>query len=334
MSKKVILGSLGAAAVYISAAFPAMAKTEIVGIEELRNACLNHENHEQIRPGKVTFKCRKDTDFWVRTGSKNICLPNEGSLCVQAYIKGQQYSTDWWSLPYQVDSQLGQCEEYEQWKATTMYSEPGSCDLLDKITIAGGEVAYCEARMEEEGYNVSTEETIQQIQQNPVQAEEIRQGSTVSILERTGNEILCDRACPAPREVPCGVDGTTSSSACTTTSGTSSSSSSSSLSSSDIVGLDRNDPRYFDVGAKIHNTTIKKNFWKKHHKVVVIEEDPAPGSKLHRLRLQKGDHVSKINGQRIRSVGDMHKALSKARGKVVVKYIRQDQSQVNTLQQF
>ncbi|MFK7826316.1 MAG: hypothetical protein AB8G05_19370 [Oligoflexales bacterium] len=322
MSKKIILGSLGAAAVYMSAAFPAMAKTEIVGIEELREACLQHNSHEQIRAGKVTFKCRKDVDFWVSTGSKNICLPNEGTLCVQAYIKGQQYSTEWWGLPYQVDSQLGQCEEYEQWKATTMYSEPGSCELLEKITLAGGEVAFCEARMEEEGHNASTDETIQQIQQNPTQAEEIRQGSTVSILEKTGVEIKCDRACPAP--APRGDMTTTSSS----------SYSSSSLSSSDIVGLDRNDPHYSQVGAKVHQTTIKKNFWKKNHKVVVVEEDPMPGSQLHRMRLQKGDHISRINGDRIRSVGDMLKSLRKARGKVVVKYIRQDQSQVNTLQQF
>ena len=316
MSKKLILGSLGAAAVYMSAAFPAMAKTEVVSIEELRNACLQHDNHEQIRAGKVTFKCRKDVDFWVKTGTKNICLPNEGSLCVQAYIKGAQYSTDWWGLPYQVDSQLGQCEEYEQWKATTMYSEPGSCELLDKITVAGGEVAYCEARMEEEGHNASADETIQQIQESPEQAEEIRQGSTISILERTGKQRKCEQVCPAPD------------------SDTSSSSSSSSLSTSDIVDLDSSDPQYSLVGAKVHQTTVKKNFWKKNHKVVVIEEEPMEGSQLHRLRLQKGDHISKINGERTRSVGDMLKALRKARGKVVVKYIRQGQSQVNTLQQF
>lgn len=328
MSKKLILGSVGAAALMASvSAFggnPGQGSTTTaIGIEELRELCHQHRNHEQIREGAVYFKCRMEREFWRHTGSKPVCLPNEGNLCVKAHIKDQRYSTDWWAVPYGINGQTGQCEEYEQWKAITVYSEPGTCDLLDRIVAAGSEDAYCQNVLRESGKADSQDQAIAQIQQTPDQMDQIVQGAADSIFERTGQVRKCDNQCPAPEQ-----SSTSSSSDTiqqpTQTSDSSSDSSTSSVSSSDQV------VQAPVCGANVKATTIKKNFWHQKHKVVMIVDEPAESSSLQKLGLHANDYVSKINGKRVRTAQDLDQVLRQSKGRVTVKFMRQGRMQEQT----
>lgn len=355
MSKRIFKSAMGLAAYMLTAPlFAAGPGVRVVGIEELRQMCRTHENHEQLKPGTVQFQCRKEVEFWVGTGIKNINLPNSGSLCIQAYIKDQRHNTDPWNTAYGVPEQSGKCEEYEQWKAITQFSEPGSCDLVDKIAQIG-EDAYCEARMGEEGLTSELNGTIQKIQQDPSHMNEIQAGSIISVLERTGKLRKCEKSCPAPTTTTTSAGSSaTSTTECTTNKFTSSSESSSSyrgnapgfqahaaadtssVSSSDVVaGHAVVSNSHTLLGCNVQVVRGKKGYWSQNHQMVEIMDEPQEGSAMARLGMQKGDGISKINGHRVETPEELVSAIRQAKGnKVVVKYVRNGQYVTNTTMIF
>lgn len=284
----------------------ALAKKEVstLSLEELKAKCHEKELDEQVMKFHSTFVCSEERTFWVVKGEKRFVLENQSTVRIKALIKDDRHQTDWWEVPSSSEKQAAVCPVMEQWRVVARDTVTlKSCDQLDQIT---SEDAFCQARLEAKWAECDAERVSGTTQQGFSLPK-----APLCEYDATGLVKSCSEEGPTTPPVvqdQCQQDG--GDKCCGQQDGSSSSS------SSDECAPLRHESQ-FDVGASLREISVKRSFWHRNHRVVLVDSPVSENSLLGQLNLKQGDMVSRVNDQRTKDLRTFLRLVKEAKNRGV-----------------
>lgn len=297
--KKILLGSLVLAGSFMTQS--AFAGPSVLSLAELKAKCHEKESDAQIMKFNSTFVCSEDKTFWVAKGEKRFVLENQSTVKIKALIKDDRHQTDWWEVPSTTEQQAAVCPVMEQWKTTARYSVTiKSCDQLDLVA---SEEVYCREKLATTWAECDAERQLALTAPGGFSLPK----APLCEYEATGVLKSCSEEGPThPQEDQCQQDGK-GDKGC----GTKDSSSSSSSSDDQKAGVQSE----FEVGASLREIEVKRSFWHRRHKVVVVDSVVLENSLLDQLDMKQGDMVSRVNDRRTKDIRTFLRFVKEAKNR-------------------
>lgn len=301
--KTVVAGTLLSGILVAGSAFALSAakKSTNLSLDELKALCHEKEQNDQIQKFKSTFSCSEERIFWVKKGEKRIPLDNQSIVRIKALVKNDTNQTDWWEVPSPTQTQEAICPVMEQWRTYARVTLPPftNCAQLDAIV---DEKSFCEEKLASVWAECSAERN---------QASQGGQGLQLPQAPRceyeaTGVVKSCSEDGPVLPTTDQSCQHGSGSKDC---SNSSSSSSSSSNGEQALSGLQSQ----YAIGAALREITVKRNFFIRRYKVVLIDSPVAPGSLVAQMGLKQGDVVSHISDQRTPDIQTFERLLKEAK---------------------
>ena len=258
-------------------------------LDELKGLCRQHEGNTQTLPFTSRFSCKEDRTFFSKAGNDRLMLTSNSEISYRASIKDDKFATAWSQVPSAHVHQELQCPVYEQWQAMASYDETiHSCDQLDQIV---NEQEYCQEKLKDIWAECAVE-----MAQNPFV---VPSSSRCQYVKTTVTKSCVNS--PSTTDHHHSSSSSSSSHSHSSQSSVSSASSVSSVSSSDEEGVVLH-ASVTAFGAVVEETTVSRGFMHGSHKAIVIRSVPEANSLLHKLGLQEGFVVSRVNDVRTRDL--------------------------------
>lgn len=290
-----------------------------VSLEELKKSCFDHQDGGQLRPGNIEFQCTQSSTFWVSEPNKELELPNYKRVCFSMDLKDKAWEAAPVSKHTALESDVGKCDDLVQMESSVSISRYGSCELVAAIVDAGGEQAYCEAQMDEDGVTADFAAVVQEMQERPSHISDIARTASVAEPVKTGKKRLCNLGCKKDK---CDDPGKGPSKEPKWGSSSSSSSSYKGLPyevryKNQMNITDRGPTSHQKstpanvklaekaLGAGLRAVTVKKRFDHKYEGVRVLT-CPKPGSVLDKMGVLKDDVILKFDGDHIKSICELN----------------------------